>query len=99
MTTGKDARMFLSLIYSFATLSTFYILLNYVIPQAMPHAIPQTHSVFYPPTALAHRTDTESDGRHMTSMGVKNKSCEAFLKIVTISFCRKFYDLNGGFTG
>ena len=42
---------------------------------------------------------SESDGRHMTSMGVKNKSCEAFLKILTISFFRKFYDVNVGFTG
>ena len=26
----------------------FYIMHNYVIPQAVPHAIPQTHSSFYP---------------------------------------------------
>ena len=37
-----------SLIYFFAPISIFYIPHNYVIPQAMPHAIPQTHSVFYP---------------------------------------------------
>ena len=43
-------------------------------------------------------SDSESDSRHMTSMEVKNKSCEAFLKIVTNSFCRKFYDVNAGFT-
>ena len=45
---GNDARMPFSLIYFFAPVSIFYILHNYVIPQAMPHAIPQTHSVFYP---------------------------------------------------
>ena len=43
-----------SLIYFFAPVSIFYILHNYVIPQAMPHAIPQTHSAFYP-----HRYYTE----------------------------------------
>jgi len=42
---GKDGRTFFSLIYFFALFSIFY---NYVIPQAMPHAIPQTHSAFYP---------------------------------------------------
>ena len=29
-------------------ISIYYIPHNYVIPQAMPHAIPQTHSFFYP---------------------------------------------------
>ena len=45
---GNDARMPFSLIYFFAPISIFYIPHNYVIPQAMPHAIPQTHSAFYP---------------------------------------------------
>ena len=45
---GKDARMLFSLIYFFAPFSIFYIPHNYVIPQAMPHAIPQTHSSFNP---------------------------------------------------
>jgi len=45
---GKDAHMLFSLIYFFAPFSIFYIPHNYVIPQAMPHAIPQTHSAFYP---------------------------------------------------
>ena len=40
--------MFFSLIYFFAPFSIFYILHNYVILQAVPHAIPQTHSAFYP---------------------------------------------------
>ena len=44
----KDALMFFSLIYFFAPFSIFYILHNYFIPQAMPRAIPQTHSAFYP---------------------------------------------------
>ena len=48
---GKDACMFFSFIYFFAPFFIFYIPHNYVIPQAMPHAIPQTHSSFYP-----HRT-------------------------------------------
>ena len=43
---GNDARMPFSLIYFFAPISIFYIPHNYVIPQAMPHAIPQTHSAF-----------------------------------------------------
>ena len=37
---GKEARMFFSLIYFFAPFSIFYILRNYVIPQAMSRAIP-----------------------------------------------------------
>ena len=45
---GKAARMFFSLINFFAPFSIFYIMHNYVILQAMPHAIPQTHSTFYP---------------------------------------------------
>ena len=45
----KDA--FFSLIYFFGSFCIYYVTHNYVIPQAMPHAIPQTHSAFYP-----HRT-------------------------------------------
>ena len=37
-----------SLIYFFGSFCIYYIPHNYVIPQAMPPAIPQTHSVFYP---------------------------------------------------
>ena len=37
-----------SLIYFFKTFCIYYIPHNYVITQAMPHAIPQTHSSFYP---------------------------------------------------
>ena len=37
-----------SLIYFFGSFCIYYIPHNYVIPQAMPHAIPQTHSAFYP---------------------------------------------------
>ena len=37
-----------SLIYFFKSFCIYYIPHNYVIPQAMPHAIPQTHSAFYP---------------------------------------------------
>ena len=49
---GKDAQMFFSLIYFFAPFSIFYITHNYVIPQAVPNAIAQTHSALYP-----HRVD------------------------------------------
>ena len=42
---GRDARMHSCLIYFFAP---FFIPHNHVIPQAMPHAIPQTYSSFYP---------------------------------------------------
>ena len=45
---GNDPRMPFSLIYFFAPISIFYIPHNHVIPQAMPHAFPQTHSAFYP---------------------------------------------------
>ena len=45
---SKEARMFFSLIYFFAPFSIFYIPHNYVISQTMPHAIPQSHSAFYP---------------------------------------------------
>ena len=34
--------------FFFAPFSINYIPHNYVIPQAMPHAIPQTHSACYP---------------------------------------------------
>ena len=37
-----------SLIYFFGSFCIYYIPHNYVIPQTMPHAIPQTHSPFYP---------------------------------------------------
>ena len=37
-----------SLIYFFESFCLYHIPHDYVIPQAMPHAIPQTHSPFYP---------------------------------------------------
>ena len=40
--------MFFSVIHFFEPFPIFYIPHNYVIPQAVPHAIPQTHSSFYP---------------------------------------------------
>ena len=44
---GKDEHMFFSLIYFFAPFSIFYIThADYVIRQAVPHAIPQTRSAF-----------------------------------------------------
>ena len=45
----KDALF--SLIYFFGSFCIYYISHNYVIPQAIPRALPQTHSAFYP-----HRT-------------------------------------------
>ena len=44
---GRDARMLSCLIYFFAPFPIDYIPHNYVIPQAMPHAIPQSFA-FYP---------------------------------------------------
>ena len=35
-------------LFFFETFCIYYIPKNYVIPQAMPHAILQTHSSFYP---------------------------------------------------
>ena len=37
-----------SLIYFFESFCMYYLPHNYVIPQAMPHVIPQTTSAFYP---------------------------------------------------
>ena len=42
---GKEGAFF-SLSYSFESLCIYYIPHNYTIPQAMPHAIPRTHSSF-----------------------------------------------------
>ena len=36
------------LIYYFGSFCAYYVPRDYVIPQAMPHVIPQTHSSFYP---------------------------------------------------
>ena len=63
---GNDARMSFSLIYFFAPVSIFYILHNYVIPQTMPHAIPQTHSAIYP-----HRENLEL--YHMLNIAFENE--------------------------
>ena len=50
----KNGALF-SLIYFFGSFCVYYILHNYVIPQAMPHFIPQIHSSFYP-----HRFSVET---------------------------------------
>ena len=47
---AKNGALF-SLIYFFGSFCVYYIPHNYVIPQPMPHAIPQTHSSSY-----THRT-------------------------------------------
>ena len=44
---AKKGALF-SLIYFFGSFCVYYIPHNYVIPQPMPHAIPQTHSSSYP---------------------------------------------------
>ena len=51
-----------TLIYFFKSFCIYYIPPNYVIPQAMPHAIPQAHSPFYP---------------HRFSIGQWSESCES----------------------
>ena len=45
---GAKKGAIFSLIYFFKSFSIYYIPHNYVIPQAMRHAIPQTHSASYP---------------------------------------------------
>ena len=75
---GNDPRMPFSLIYFFAPISIFYIPHNYVIPQAMPHAIPQTHSAFYP-----HRNN------HcllmlLTSNSISDKATPAIRDLITL---------------
>ena len=46
---------------------------NYVIPQAMPHAIPQTHSAFYP-----HRLKTNLANLRFLSFE-KGEACQSIL--------------------
>ena len=70
---GKDAHMFFSLIYFFVPFSTFYILHNYVILQAVPHAIPQTQSAFYP-----HRLFLTTSS-HFLQTNLLVKSCICFV--------------------
>ena len=43
---GAKKGAIFSLIYLFESICLYYIPHNYVIPQAMPHAIPQTHPPF-----------------------------------------------------
>ena len=45
---GAKKGAIFSLIYFFKSFCIYYISHNYVIPQAMPHATPQTHSASYP---------------------------------------------------
>ena len=45
---GAKKGAIFSLINFFESFCIYYILHNYVIPQAITHAMPQTHSVFYP---------------------------------------------------
>ena len=58
----KDALF--SLIYFFGSFCIYYIPHNFVIPQAMPHAIPQTDSALYP-----HRLSTEFMLNHPVTCG------------------------------
>ena len=44
---GAKKGAIFSLIYFFELFCIYYIPHNYVIPQAITHAIPQTHSLFY----------------------------------------------------
>ena len=45
---GSEKGAIFTLISFFESFCIYYIPHNYVIPQAMPHAIPQTDSAFYP---------------------------------------------------
>ena len=63
-----------SLIYFFGSFCIYYIPHNYVIPQAMPHAIPQTHSVFYP-----HRLQTYGSNLEYLTSTSWEKCCLKFL--------------------
>jgi len=40
--------------FHFGSFCVYYIPHNYVIPQAMPHTIPQIHSAFYPHRKVFH---------------------------------------------
>ena len=50
---GAKKGAIFSLIYFFKSLCIYYIPHNYVIPQATPHATPQTQSASYPPDCFA----------------------------------------------
>ena len=73
-----------SLIYFFKSFCIYYIPPNYVIPQAMPHAIPQAHSPFYP---------------HRFSIGQWSESCESptlmsFASLVLNNIFKKPFNLD-----
>ena len=60
--------------YFFETFCIYYIPQNYVIQQAMPHAIPQTHASFYPPWL---QTSQSSEGESWNKICIgKVKSCK-----------------------
>ena len=50
---GAKKGAIFSLIYFFKSFCIYYIPHNYVIPQAMPHATPQTQSASYPSDCFA----------------------------------------------
>ena len=54
----KEGAIF-SLIYFFKSFCIYHIPHNYVIPQAMPHAILQTHSAFYPHRNIIERSKSK----------------------------------------
>ena len=70
---GAKKGAIFGLIYFFKSFCIYYIPHNYVIPQAMPHAIPQTHSPFYP-----HRMFTEArcyDWWLILSLVLRDSTC------------------------
>ena len=75
----KDALF--SLIYFFGSFCIYYIPHNYTIPQAMPHAIPQTHSNSFhllPSPALHLRILHPSDRVTVKSEHQRNCSASGF---------------------
>ena len=71
-------KMLFSFICFFAPFSIFYIPHNYVLPQAMPHAIPQTHSSFYP-----HRCRSYGEFWQLARQSVSQSVSQSRAKVST----------------
>ena len=77
-----------SIIHFFGSFCVYYIPHNYVIPQAMPHAMPQTHSAFYPHSLVLqdhHQPHIHSKARALTTT-VKWPSSSLSLRLECLIF-------------
>ena len=84
---GAKKGAIFSLIYFFNSSCIYYITHNYVIPQAMPHAIPQTHSTFYP----HRRFSAGCVGEFLQLLDFDTKLVKFLLKLISVTFYSKGY--------